>query len=190
MSRLGLPGPPSAAEPAYAPADEGIECEPLKAYREALDKVAIVAITDVRGRIVEVNQKFCAISGYTPDELIGSTHAMLNSGHHPRSFFDDLWKTISSGRSWRSDICNRAKSGRLYWVDTTITPLRDTIGRLRGYVSIRFDVTDRKIAEEKAQLEYLRRQDSETLLAGLMDTLPADGTNPADEADASARGAS
>ncbi len=182
----GLPG---AAKLSFAPADEGIDCEPLKAYREALDKVAIVAITDVRGRIVNVNQKFCAISGYTADELIGATHALLNSGHHPRSFFDDMWRTISSGRSWRADICNRAKSGRLYWVDTTITPLRDTIGRLQGYVSIRFDVTDRKVAQEKAEIEYLRRQDSETLLAGLINTLPADGTNSGDAADASTRGA-
>lgn len=149
-----------------------LDGDQLAAYREALDKIAIVAMTDVRGRIVEVNDQFSAISGYTVAELIGSTHSLLNSGHHPRSFFDALWKTISTGKVWRGDICNRAKCGRLYWVDTTIAPLRDPVGRLRGYLSIRFDITDRKIAETKAQVEYLRRQDSETLLAGLMETMP------------------
>lgn len=145
-------------------------------YREALDQVAIVGITDVRGIIVDVNEPFCRISGYERGELIGATHALLNSGHHPRSFFDQLWKTISTGRVWRSDICNRSKCGRFYWVDTTIAPWRDEIGRLQGYVSIRFDVTDRKAAEERALIETLRRQDSETLLAGFAASIKVDDT--------------
>ena len=146
----------------------------LKAYREALDRVAIVAATDMRGKISEVNQRFCAISGYEREELIGRTHNLVNSGLHPRSFFDDMWKTISTGRVWRGDICNRAKCGHLYWVDTTIAPQRDALGRLQGYVSIRFDISDRKAAEERAHLELLRRQDSEALLAGFIKTSPDD----------------
>lgn len=169
MRKLGLPG---GIEALAATPDSAFQCEELAAYREALDKIAIVAMTDVRGRIVEVNDRFCSISGYSRAELLGSTHSLLNSGHHPRSFFDELWKTISTGKVWRGDICNRAKCGRIYWVDTTIAPLRATVGRLKGYVSIRFDITDRKTAEKAAQVEYLRRQDSETLLAGLMDIMP------------------
>jgi PAS domain S-box-containing protein len=153
-----------------------LECAHLDAFRAALDRVAIVAVTDVRGRIVDVNEQFCEISGYGRDELIGATHSLLNSGSHPRSFFDNLWKTISTGRVWRDDICNRAKSGRLYWVDTSIAPLRDPVGRLRGYVSIRYDVTDRKVAQERALLESLRRQDSEQLLAGLVATASGEET--------------
>lgn len=175
LSRLGLPG---GVEALAGTPDSAFQCGQLAAYREALDKIAIVAMTDVRGRIVEVNDQFCAISGYSRAELLGSTHSLLNSSHHPRSFFDDLWKTISTGKVWRGDICNRAKCGRLYWVDTTIAPLRDTVGRLKGYLSIRFDITDRKTAEKKAQIEYLRRQDSETLLAGLMETMPLEGAKP------------
>jgi PAS domain S-box-containing protein len=174
LAQIRLPDAPGSA----ADGGEGlIACEQLNAFREALDRVAIVAVTDVRGRIVDVNEKFCAVSGYGRDELIGSTHSLLNSGCHPRSFFEDLWKTISTGRVWRSDICNRAKSGSLYWVDTTIAPLRDAVGRLRGYVSIRYDITDRKIAEERALLEALRRQDSELLLAGLTAGASADASS-------------
>jgi PAS domain S-box-containing protein len=123
----------------------------LVAYQRALDEHAIVAITDVRGRIQFVNDRFCSISGYERDELIGQNHRILNSGHHPRQFFVDMWRTIGQGRSWRSEVCNRAKNGQPYWVDTMIVPLLGPNGRTDRYVAIRFDITERKrVADQLA----------------------------------------
>ncbi|HCB75493.1 MAG TPA: PAS domain S-box protein [Sphingomonas bacterium] len=113
--------------------------------REAIDAAAIVAVTDRRGRIRSVNAKFCELSGYSEAELIGATHRIVHSGIHDRAFFQNLYRTIGSGRIWHDVICNRAKSGRLYWVDTTIVPHRDG----SGYTAIRFDVTPQKEAEQR-----------------------------------------
>lgn len=144
----------------------------LAAYRNALSSHAIVGITDARGRIVEVNDLFCQISGYEAHELIGQTHRLLNSGHHDRDFFRTMWATIRSGRIWRGEIRNRAKAGNLYWVDTTITPRFDESGELVEYLSIRFDITARKNAEAMLLEENRRRQEAEHLLRDIIDTLP------------------
>jgi len=115
----------------------------LSAYQTALDQNAIVAITDANGTITFVNDKFCAVSGYSREELIGANHRILNSGTHPETFFADMWRTIKNGDPWNGEICNRAKDGRRYWVDSTIIPIRDASGDIQRFVSIRYDVTDR-----------------------------------------------
>lgn len=115
--------------------------------RYALDQHAIVSATDEHGIIVEANDKFCAISGYSREELIGQNHRMVKSGIHPDSLYQEMWGTITCGNVWQGTVCNRKKDGSLYWVEATIVPIRDDLGHPWRFISIRTDITALKMNE-------------------------------------------
>jgi diguanylate cyclase (GGDEF)-like protein/PAS domain S-box-containing protein len=121
----------------------------LANYKYALDQHAIVSTADLQGRITYANDLFCEISEYTRGELLGQDHRIVNSGYHPKAFMADLWATIESGGTWHGDICNRARSGRLYWVCSSIVPLKDAEGRVEQYLAICADVSDRHVQQER-----------------------------------------
>ncbi|EGL81367.1 PAS sensor protein, partial [Caldalkalibacillus thermarum TA2.A1] len=101
----------------------------LRTLEQALNQAAIIAITDHRGTITYANDAFVKISGYRRDELVGSNHRLVKSGYHDPAFYRQMWRTISSGKVWRDEVCNRTKNGELYWVDTTIVPLLGKNGK-------------------------------------------------------------
>lgn len=148
----------------------------------ALDAHAIVSIAAADGTIIEANRKFCEISGYSREELIGRNHRIVKSGHHPTAFFEELWQTLSAGRIWRGDVKNRRKDGSSYWLQSTIVPILDKLGLLEQYISIRTDITAQKRIQEKRQhqtrlldllrqafQQYIANRDIEVTSALLLD---------------------
>jgi PAS domain S-box-containing protein len=125
----------------------------LEVVQEAMNASALVSETDINGNIIFVNKQFCDVSKYSDIELIGQNHRVVNSGYHPKSFFEDMWKTIFEGKIWKGEICNKSKDGSIYWVSSTIYPSRNTKGEIVKFVAIRFDITIKKRLEEKNKFE-------------------------------------
>lgn len=126
-------------------------------YQYAIDQVSIVSVTDINGSITYINQNFCDISGFSREELLGEDHRMLNSGYHSKGFFREIWEHLLGGRTWKGDICNRAKDGNLYWVKSTITPILNKEGKISEMISICEDITTEKL------ITHLFREKNKTL---------------------------
>jgi PAS domain S-box-containing protein len=121
----------------------------LSSFKRALDQHGLVVISDDVGVISYANDRMCEVSGYSREELVGHTHAVMNSGYHSAEFFADLWRTITAGQVWHGEIRNRTKCGTLLWLDTTIVPFVDANGVAEQFISIQTDITERKTAEER-----------------------------------------
>lgn len=125
----------------------------MNSFEKGLEQFSIVARTDSRGRIIYANEEFCRLSKYTEEELLGKDHRIVNSGHHPKEFFKEMWDTILDGKNWRGVVKNKAKDGTFYWVDTIIIPIRNTKGVLLEILSFRFNITAaQELREENLKL--------------------------------------
>lgn len=123
----------------------------FKAYQSAIDCNIVASMTDVDGVIIHANEQFCAMSGYTEQELIGQRHAIINSGYHSVEFFENMWQTITTGKTWRGEIRNKAKDGQYYWLDSTILPVTNDDEEVIGFLSLRIEVTEKVALREKLQ---------------------------------------
>ncbi|WP_136347553.1 PAS domain-containing hybrid sensor histidine kinase/response regulator [Pseudothauera nasutitermitis] len=126
--------------------------------RKAVDQHAIISMAAPDGRITYANDRFCELSGFSREELLGANHSIIKSGRHSREFYADLWRTITRGRTWHGEVCNRKKNGELYWVSATIVPVVDDTGKPLRYVSIRTDITLLKAAELRLQESKARHK--------------------------------
>ena len=128
----------------------------LEDYKSALDESAIISITDDKGIILSANDNFSKISEYQKDELEGKSHWLVNAGFHSKDFFKEFWQTIQSGKIWRGEIKNKTKYGAYYWVYATVIPFLDAYKKPFQYLAIRFDITEKKIAEEAIRISNER----------------------------------
>jgi len=121
----------------------------LSNFKNAIDTAALVSLTDAKGEILMANENFCKLSGYTLGELIGQNHSIINSGVHDKEFWKSMWQTVGKGEIWQSEVCNRKKNKEIYWVDSTIIPFLNDAGKPYQYLSIRFDISQRKKIEDE-----------------------------------------
>ncbi|MEZ6084503.1 MAG: PAS domain S-box protein [Phycisphaerae bacterium] len=145
----------------------------IRTLREAIDDHTLFSVTDISGKIIEVNNGFCRLSGFTREELIGSDHRIVNSGHHPREFWARVWKSLLSGQTFRADVCNRAKDGSLYWVDSTYLPQLDSDGKIFSFISLRINITERKNAEDALARQTRRAEELASEAASAIRVLDA-----------------
>ncbi|MCH6258012.1 response regulator [Puniceicoccaceae bacterium K14] len=139
----------------------------LDAFKYAIDEHALVSMTDLRGTIKYVNDMFCKVSLYSKDELVGKNHRIISSGTHDRSFWTNMWSKINNGEVWHGEICNQAKDGYFYWVDSTIVPLKNSAGEILEYIAIRTDITDQKETERSLRrTSYLLEKTSSVAKVG------------------------
>lgn len=160
VAQMQAAPPAVSAEPVDFALPKGVE----EMVHRVVDEESIVAITDKRGVIVYANDRFCEISGYGRTELLGQTHRLLKSGQHPPAFYKTLWGTILSGRVWRGEICNKAKDGHLYYVDTIISPLRSE-GLITHFLALRTDITAKKEIEKELARQGQREEEERRMAA-------------------------
>jgi PAS domain S-box-containing protein len=148
--------------------EHGDDATELQSFRQALDQHSIVSVADATGRIVDVNDMFCEVSGYSADELLGQDHRLLNSGYHPKEFFVEMWRTLSANRTWHGTIRNRRKDGSFYWVKTSIVPFQGDNGKPYRYLSIRTDVTALHELQEAACQSENKIQQARQILSQII----------------------
>ncbi len=144
----------------------------LVSLRSAIDNHTLFSVTDPKGTIIDINEGFCRINGYTRDELLGQNHRILNSGMHDRRFWVEMWQTITAGKSWRGEVCNKTKGGDIYWVDSTNIPQYGPKGEIERFISLRFDITDKKMAEAAMERAEHRLDAQRSELQGIIDAIP------------------
>ncbi|OIR01321.1 signal transduction histidine-protein kinase/phosphatase DegS [mine drainage metagenome] len=149
--------------------------ELLQAYQRSVNEGSTVSITDLKGKIIYVNDKFCEVSKYSKKELIGNTHRIISSGYHDKHFYSDLWRTITSGKPWRGEIKNKAKDGTYYWLDTVITPIFNSHHQIHQYLSVRNVITKQKEQEEELRISEERYRDIVQNTSDLIQSVTPDG---------------
>ncbi|MDE3143721.1 MAG: PAS domain S-box protein, partial [Bacteroidota bacterium] len=149
--------------------------ELLQAYQSSVNEGSIVSITDLKGKIIYANDKFCEVSKYSKRELIGSTHRIINSGYHDKYFFSGMWQTITSGKPWRGEIKNKSKDGNYYWVDTVITPVFNSQQQIHQYLSVRNIITKQKEQEEELRISEEKFRDIVQNTSDLIQSVAHDG---------------
>jgi PAS domain S-box-containing protein len=127
-----------------------------KNFRNALNRSAIISITDLEGTILDVNRAFCQLSKFSKHEVIGKKHSIVSAEIHDAAFFEEMWAKLKSGKSWRGEICNRAKDDTLYWLEMIINPIQDESGKVYQYLAVSYPISQRKKAEKEKQ-ELLER---------------------------------